>query len=70
MMTFKEWYLKWWNKVPKPIRWICNRLDDPIDWIKEWLYNDGNGRRVWNYRIIFDCIMMNKPGGCRIVRIK
>lgn len=68
-MDFKEWYLYWWEKVPKPIRWIINRIDDPIDWVKEWFYNDGKGRVVWRYRIYFDCIMMRKPGRCRIERI-
>lgn len=67
-MTFKEWYLKWWHRVPKPIRWLINRIDDPIDWVKEWFYNEAQGRKIWKYRIYFDCIMMNKPGTCRIVK--
>ena len=56
--------------MPKWMKWIINRLDDPIDFVKEWLYNEGNGRVVWKYRIYFNCIMMNKPGKCRIERIK
>jgi hypothetical protein len=66
---FKKWYRKWWKRVPKPIRWVINRLDDPFDWCKEWLYNEGEGRVIWKWRIIFDCIMMNRDGGCRIERI-
>ena len=54
---------------PKWLRWFINRIDNPIDWVKEWLYNDGAGRVIWRYRIYFNCIMANKPGKCRIVRI-
>ena len=59
-MSFKEWYLKRWHKVPKPIRQFINKIDDPIDWVKEWFYNEGEGRRFWKWQIYFDCIMMNK----------
>ena len=69
-MTFKEWYLKWWKRVPKPIRQFINKIDDPIDWVKEWFYNNGKGRVIWKWHIYFDCIIMSKPGTCRIVRIK
>jgi hypothetical protein len=67
---FKKWYKSWWDKLPKWIRWPINRIDDPFDWVKEWLYNEGDGRRVWKWQIYFDCIMMNRQGGCRIERIK
>lgn len=69
-MGFKEWYRKWWKRVPKKWRQWINKHDDRWDSWKEWLYNEGEGRVVWRYRIIFDCIMMNRDGGCRIERIK
>lgn len=69
-MGFKERYKEWWNRQPKWFRWIGNRIDTPIDWVKEKLYNNGNGRVVWKWRIYFNCIMMNKIGKCRIERIK
>ena len=48
---------------------MINRIDDPFDYVKEWLYNEGKGRVVWKYRIYFDCIMMNRKGGCRIEKL-
>jgi hypothetical protein len=56
--------------LPKWIRWVINRLDNPFDWVKEWLYNEGAGRVVGTYRIYFDCIMMNRTGKCRVEKIK
>ncbi|NIV10164.1 MAG: hypothetical protein GWN62_02305 [Aliifodinibius sp.] len=47
-----------------------NLFDDPFDWVKEWFYNDGDGRRFWKWQIYFDCIMMNRTGNCRIERVK
>jgi hypothetical protein len=58
-VSFREW-----------LKQLENLVDDPFDWCKEWLYNEGEGRVIWKWRIIFDCIMMNRPGGCRIERIK
>lgn len=69
-MGFRESYKKWWNAQPKWFRKIINRIDDPFDWVKEWFYNEGEGRRLWKWQIYFDCIMMNRDGKCRIERIK
>lgn len=69
-MSFRERYKEWWDGLPKWIRWLGNRLDTPWDKLKEWFYNEGEGRRFWKWQIYFDCIMMNRHGECRIERIK
>lgn len=68
-MGFRETYKKWWDAQPKWFRHFINQIDDPIDWVKEWFYNEGKGRRFWKWQIYFDCIMMNRDGNCRIERI-
>lgn len=44
--------------IPKPIRWIINRLDDPFDNFKYWW----RGKHKW-LGICFECdaYMANKP---------
>lgn len=68
--NFKRLYKKIWKKIPKMIRRVINILDNPFDRFKEYLYNDGKGRAVWKYRLYFNCIMMNKKGGCKIEKIR
>ncbi|NIP55191.1 MAG: hypothetical protein GWO26_25030 [Phycisphaerae bacterium] len=47
------------TRLPKPIRWFINRIDDPFDNFKHWWYGYHKWFGVW-----FKCTayMKNKPG--------
>jgi hypothetical protein len=45
--------------IPKPVRWVINRLDDPFDNFKHWW----KGEHKW-FGMCFKCdaYMVNRPG--------
>jgi hypothetical protein len=32
------WYKDLWMRIPKPIRWVINRIDNPFDAVLEWAH--------------------------------
>jgi hypothetical protein len=54
------WYKEFWDKLPKWLRWLINRIDDPFDNFKHWWH----GLEICWYSQWYKCeaYMKNKPG--------
>lgn len=57
--------------MPKWMKWFINRIDDPLDQIKHKLH----GAKfiipfLGEYRIRINCLMANRPGKCRIKKLR
>jgi hypothetical protein len=59
------WYKDWWDKLPKWLRWLINRIDDPFDAVLEFLHCH---RIPFGYQLNLSFLMKNRETSWDIIR--
>ena len=59
-------YKEFWDSLPKWLRWIINRIDDPFDAVLQWLHC----HRIpfTGYQLNLSCLMKNRQTTWDIIR--